>query len=317
MSLETITLTDPATGSTATILAGFGFNCFRFRAVCGGEPVEVLWSEPGFESGGKRASGSGIPVLFPFVGRIHGTRFEFQGKQYSLEAGDGLGNAIHGFVLDRPWRVTECSPTRVVGQFQASVDAPDLLDRWPADFRITLGYELAGNTLRCQVDIQNPDQRPLPFGLGTHPYFRVPLGAAGDAARCRVTVPATKYWELAGMLPTGRVLPAEGSRSIRDGMEFGRTAFDDVFAGLEFTNRTCTARIDDAVCWRTLTMTFGDEFQECVVYNPPHRESICIEPYTCVPDAFSLLASGVDAGLRILSPGASFRARVEMSVEGA
>ena len=50
---------------------------------------------------------------------------------------------------------------------------------------------------------ENPDTGPLPFGFGTHPYFRVPLGGT-SGAECRVTVPVEDQWELEGLLPTGR-----------------------------------------------------------------------------------------------------------------
>jgi aldose 1-epimerase len=61
-------------------------------------------------------------------------------------------------------------------------------------------------------------------------------------------------------------------------------------------------------------MTFGPEFPACVVYNPPHREAICIEPYTAVPDAFALESRGIAAGLRVLKPGESFKGQIDIAV---
>ena len=58
-----------------------------------GQYVDINWSAPGFAEGPQRPSGSGIPVLFPFPGRIQGTVFHWEGKDYSLPAGDGQGNA--------------------------------------------------------------------------------------------------------------------------------------------------------------------------------------------------------------------------------
>jgi aldose 1-epimerase len=323
VSLEIVSLRDSRTGSTALVLPGFGFNCFRFTAMADGSPVDVLWSEDGFETGTKRASGSGIPILFPFPGRISGTTLEYEGRSYTLEAGDGRGNAIHGFVLNRPWRVIEQSASRVVGQFQASVDDAALANAWPADFRITVAYALDANTLSIDATLENPGDAPLPMGFGVHPYFRVPLGAAsaansnvasGDAAaKCVVRVPAAEYWELDAMIATGRKLPA-ADRGLVGGIEFGATRFDDVFTSLAFDGEWCTATIADAVNGRELRVAFDRAFRECVVYNPPHQESICIEPYTCVPGAIEMTARGIDAGLRVLSPGDAVRARVRIEV---
>ena len=315
MNPDTIQLHDPSTGATASILAGFGFNCYSFRAPRGGKLHEVLWSAPGFESGGGRASGSGIPLLFPFPGRIAGGRYDFEGRSWQLEPGDGRGNAIHGFVLDRPWQVVERSATHAVGRFQASAVEPNLLDHWPSDFTLTVTYTLDGSSLRAQFDVHNPGPGRLPFGLGAHPYFRLPVDEAENFAQCRVTVPVSGAWELVDLLPTGKPLSGEAPSRLSTGVDFGQTAFDDVFTGLNRRGGTATASIHDPMSGRTISVHFDEAFRECVVYNPPHREAICIEPYTCVPDPFRLTAAGIDAGLRILDPGQSFRASMEIRLD--
>ena len=122
MAFETIRLTDPATGSTAKILPRRGFNCYSFQAAPADQLIEVLWADPQFTSGATRAARSGIPLLFPFAGRLRGTSFNYSGRRYEVEVGDDFGNAIHGFVIDRPWRVVQQSESSAVGQFQASRD---------------------------------------------------------------------------------------------------------------------------------------------------------------------------------------------------
>ena len=183
MALESLTIRDQSTGAEARVLPGLGFNCYSFEVPTkskadADEPksLELLWSSPDLLTGKARPSGSGIPLMFPFAGRIRGAVYEFEGKKYQLEAGDGQGNAIHGFVISRPWRVIKHESDRVVGQFQASVDDPTILPHWPADFRITCEYRVEGNTLVGDYTIENPDSKPLPFGFGTHAYFRLPLG---------------------------------------------------------------------------------------------------------------------------------------------
>jgi aldose 1-epimerase len=314
MQTQPIVLRDDRAGTTATILAERGFNCFSFQAVHRDRPTEVLWAEPGFEQGGGRPSGSGIPILFPFPGRARGARFTYGGRTFELEAGDARGNAIHGFVLNRPWEVIYRSASSVVGWFQASRVDPALLECWPADFRLMVTYELAGNALRCEIVVENPDDRPLPWGLGTHPYFRVPIVRdrvtnQGEADACRVTVPAREYWELVDMLPTGKRFPADGRRNLAGGLSFAETQLDDVFTGLSAAaSGECIARIVDPRAECTLEVAFDTPFEACVVYNPGHREAICIEPYTCVPGRFG---EGevwpTESALRILPPGESVR----------
>ena len=313
MSSEIVRLRDTGTGSSAEILVSQGFNCFRFTALLGGQPIEVIYAPADFATGQGRPSRGGIPLLFPFPGRIPGTSFTWEGKQYPLEPGDAFGNAIHGFALSRPWRVIEQDESRVVGQFHAWRDDPTLKARWPADFRLTASYSLAGNLLRGEYLLENPCDVPLPCGFGTHPYFRVPLGRA-QAEDCVVKLPVSARWELQDMLPTGRRMELPNAAAFQAGQRFGNLKFDDVFSGLAFDGGWCTASLRDPAGGHTLTQRFSEAFRECVVYTPPHREAICIEPYTCVAGGFALASRGIDAGVRIVPPGESFTAVVEISV---
>jgi aldose 1-epimerase len=321
MTAQVVTIRDPQSEASADILVSLGFNCFRFTTRSQDQTLEGLYSQPNFAAGTQRPTGSGIPILFPFPGRIAGTTFEWQGKRYTLETGDSLGNAIHGFVHQRAWRVTEQTESRVVGQFHAWQDDPSLKERWPADFLITAAYSLHGNSLRCEYALENPGQTPLPCGFGVHPYFRIPFLANSAAANQRgadylVKLPVGAQWELINMLPTGRRLkfsPEEAAR-YANGQKFAEMRYDDVFADLAYNGRWCEASIDDPDRTHAMKLRFSDLFRECVVYTPPHREAICIEPYTCVPGPFDLERRGIDSGLRVIEPGEQLRAVVEITL---
>ena len=97
MNKQLVELTDPESGARARVSVGQGFNCFSWQPVLEDGPREMLWADAAFDSGEKRPSGSGIPLLFPFPGRIGGAAFTFNGRDYQLEPGDAYGNAIHGF----------------------------------------------------------------------------------------------------------------------------------------------------------------------------------------------------------------------------
>lgn len=312
---KVVTLEDANVGSTAQVLVDQGFNCFSFIARFGDERVETLWAAANYESGGQRASGSGIPILFPFPGRIAGGDLQWQGQHFPLEPNDGRGNAIHGFVYTRPWRVVEQTGDSVAGVFQASADEPNLLGLWPTDFRISARYQLQANTLECTYTIENPGAQPLPFGFGVHPYFRLPLGGE-DAAECLVRLPVTGEWELADLVPTGVYRPVRDPDMFRDGLVFGAMQFDNVFGGLtREDDGWCRCSILDPSSQRQLILEFDLPFRECVVYTPGHREAICIEPYTCAPNPFALAQQQIDAGLRILQSGEQMQARMRITVQ--
>jgi aldose 1-epimerase len=316
MAARIIEIVDQATGSSARILASLGFNCFSWRPVLADGPREMLWAEAGFEAGDKRPSGSGIPLLFPFPGRIGGAVYEFAGREYRLEPGDAYGNAIHGFVFNRPWRVVEQGPSRIVGEFHASVDDPSILERWPADFRIRVAYEVRARELVSEIRYENAGAGPLPCGFGTHAYFRLPLSDGGNVADTTLTVPVTQFWEVQQMIPTGRVRPIASHQQLADGLRLAEHQFDTCFTGIraDSDNRVRT-RLTDPASGRQVTQTFGMDFTQCIVYTPAHREAICLEPYTCVPDAIRLAAGDQETGLQIRKPGDVFQTTITIEVE--
>jgi aldose 1-epimerase len=312
--MAVIALTDAQTGATARVLSTLGFNCFEFQAVVNGRKVDVLDSVPGFEGGGERPSRSGIPILFPFPNRIRGGRYSWNGRDYELPQNDNKGNAIHGFCFDRPWRVIQQGANHVTGQFQLSIDAPDRIALWPSDFVIEVGYELLHNRLRTNFRIQNTGQQTMPWGLGTHAYFRVPLSADSGVNHCTVEAPVDRYWELENSLPTGRILPVDDDRDLRDGAYLHGLQLDDVLTGVDCAGPQFDCTVLDEAAGLQVTQICPPIFREIVAFTPPNRNAVCLEPYTCVTDAINLQAQGLDAGLRTLGPGSEFHTWIDLVV---
>jgi aldose 1-epimerase len=319
MPPELVELVDAASGSRARVLAGHGFNCFSFEAAQGGRLREVLWASPAFASGQERPSRSGIPLLFPFAGRIFGGEFSFEGRTFrvpaALAAADDHGTPIHGYALNRPWEVIERSAARVVGRFQASRGEPGLVEAWPGDYALTVSYEVRGPRLASVLRVHNPGPGRLPFGLGTHGYLRPPVDRPEDSGAAIVRVPVGQSWEMEALRPTGRRTSGTLERDLAAGLPLDETKLDNVFGGLTFERGWCTASLTDPASGRAVKIAWDEAFPTCVVFNPPHREAICIEPYTTVPDAFRLQAEGIKAGLRVLEPGGEFVGRVEIWLE--
>ena len=326
---ELVTIDDPLCGSVARIAVARGFNCCSFEVPVGAHRVEVLDADPDFADGAGRPSGHGIPILFPFPNRIRGGRFEESGRDYQIPAGvcpdDGNGNAIHGFCLDRPWRVLRQDQSSVTAEFQLSLDAPDRLAYWPCDARITVCYSVLGTVLRAEILIENPSPESggsLPWGFGTHPYFRLPLGAASSPGDCLVQTPAAAQWELVDCLPTGRVVPLDESCDLRDGKHLDQLQLDHVLTELVPTEPgRLSMRVLDAEAGLTVTQTCdAGLFRELVVFTPPGRDAVCLEPYTCVTDAPNLQAGRTEnltderSGWRWLPRGDQIQATIEIAV---
>src|SRR5262245_45598652 len=104
MAIEEVTIEDPKTGARAHILPSLGFNCYRWQLTVDQQPRELLWFDPALLTGHAKPTRSGIPLLFPFAGRIRDSELLFEGQKYDVsDTLDDFGQPIHGFVLSRPW----------------------------------------------------------------------------------------------------------------------------------------------------------------------------------------------------------------------
>lgn len=317
----TIVVLEDGFGSQAEIWPALGFNCYRWQVQRDGRTLELLYADPDLFADG-RPTRSGIPILFPFPNRIRDGRFTWDGKEYQLPLNDpAKKNAIHGFACRRAWRLqghgTDASSAWATGVFRGSVDASDCRDLWPTDYEIRITYRLGIGSLRVEAEVVNPDTRPLPFGLGYHPYFRLQFVGEEKAGDCAVVVPARAYWVLEETLTTGERRPVDPARDLNQPRAFGNLHLDDILTDLPSAPGTGGLQERGLILGApgaTLRLLCGDAFRDMVVFTPPHRHAFCVEPYTCTTDAINLQARGIEAGWQTLAPGATWGAIVEMRV---
>lgn len=292
-----------------------GFNAIRWQV---GAHELLHCPKSFFEE--NRPSRGGWPILFPFANRIRDGKYVWDGKSYSLPTNDSTKkNAIHGFAYTHPWRIIDQGATAgtawLTGEFHGSKDAPESLALWPADYRIRLTYRLLDHVLRVEADVDNPDAKPLPFGLGYHPYFAIaPFGGPQSL----VTVSASRRWELIDSLPSGKIVDLDEPRDLRPGKAYKDLQLDDVVTKLYTMAYDpqealgLVGVVQHPGGQGMLTMWTSEDFREIVLFTPAHREAICLEPYTSTTDAINLQQGGVDAGLRVLQPGQRWQGIVEV-----
>jgi aldose 1-epimerase len=309
--------------AVAEVLPFVGFNCVRWDV--GPEPI--FYAEPP-GTPNPSPTRSGHPILFPFPNRIRGGKFPFEGREYELPLNDSTKtHAIHGFTPRNPWRVVgtgaDAESPFVTGEFQLSRDLPDSRGYWPADFVLAVTYRLSESALAVNAVVSNPDQTPLPFGLGYHPYFRaVRSSSSGEEAgidNAILQIGSRHVWQSEDQLPTGRIVPAPAPFDFTTPRPLGRTHLDDVFTGLYDLRPGCALRTVAVLSapggGSSLLVRADEAFRELVLFTPPHRRAIAVEPYTCATDAANLEARGVPAGWRTLPPGGRIATAVEYRLE--
>lgn len=311
--METVLLRRRGTAARALLLVGRGCACASAVLESPQGPRDVLWAPEDFLSTAGRPSAGGIPILCPYPGRLASTTMSFRGRSYELPPGDQFGRPIHGLVHDRAWRVVDRDDERLVARFRLSEDAPDALPRWPADFTLTATWTLGAD--RLDLDLDLVAHGAMPAALGLHPYHPLPVLPGSAVADCAIEVPATLWQPQERLLPVG---PTERVAT-RPGVTFpGRTALeglvlDDPFTGFAPSpSGRIVARVVDGVDGAAIRAEWDPVYGACVLFTPPHRRAVCIEPSTVLPGQREFAAA---AGWRHLADGERLAASYGVSTD--
>jgi aldose 1-epimerase len=336
---ELIVLRDTATGATVQIWPGCGNNCFAADLPGpDGQLVSVIQDPPSLEEIRKRPSWWGIPLLFPFPGRIPGGEYEFEGRRYRLghpeqaivsegKEQPGTRRDYHGFVMDLPWKVATTEADDEAATVRSTLDSadhPESMEGFPFPFRVESIYRLDGQGLSLNFKVENSGPGRLPFGFGAHPFFRVPLGDAGSPGDCQVHIPGNRRWDgrrVATML-NGDTAPIEEIRppvseelDLRSPRPFVEGRYNGLYTDLTLKDGQVECFVRDPASGLETVMRAGPEFPNVVFWSPPGRQELCFEPWTCPSNVLNLAARNVPHnGLIVLEPGESWQGRMWVSL---
>lgn len=104
------------------------------------------------------------PTLFPFIARLTNDRYRFHGTEYPM--------TIHGFAAKEEFILTEQTENSLTLTLSST---PSTREFYPFDFSFAITYRLEDNTLSVSYRVENRSREQMPFGIGGHPGFRVPL----------------------------------------------------------------------------------------------------------------------------------------------
>ena len=109
------------------------------------------------------------PILFPIVGGLVDSSYKVNGKEYSMSQ--------HGFARNSEFVVETQTQTRC--ELSLSSNATTL-ENYPFEFKLTISYELCGQTLSVDWKVENPAKETLFFSIGAHPAINCPLDSSGS-----------------------------------------------------------------------------------------------------------------------------------------
>ena len=123
------------------------------------------------------------PILFPIVGVL---------KDSKAQSAEGtISLARHGLARLTQFEVVEQSPSSVTLQLKSTEET---LKSYPYDFELKLIFSVAGDTLTQSYKVTNPANVVLPFTLGAHPAFNIPIPGVEAASLDQYYLLFTRSW---------------------------------------------------------------------------------------------------------------------------
>ena len=135
------------------------------------EELDYLWD------GNPQYWGRHSPLLFPIIGRLNEDKYKKDGKIYEMTQ--------HGFARDKTFKVD--SQTNETAEFSLEQDK-DTLAHYPYKFKLTVTYTLKGSLLAVDYKVTNNSNEQMPFSLGAHPAFNVPLKQSETFNDYKITI---------------------------------------------------------------------------------------------------------------------------------
>lgn len=245
------------------------------------------------------------PVLFPMVGACFGGKYRYNGAEYTM--------GQHGFARDLEFTpVTSKEPESC--KLYELRDNAQTYERYPFHFRLLVGHELSGRTLKVYWHVENTDDKELLFNIGAHPAFLIGEGAdfsdvqldlhtAGDLTYYRIEDPgsgccyADQPHTLStknGVVGLSRDFFSEGVYIFQDG------SVQDVTM---LVKGTPVVRIT------------APDFPYFGIWSRQGAPFICLEPWYGRTDAYGYTGELADKeGIIKLAPGAVFEAGYKIGI---
>ncbi|MGG1638939.1 aldose 1-epimerase [Paenibacillus sp. NRS-1760] len=307
-----VELRDSEREEYAQLVPELGGNLIRFHSN-GREILSGPGSIPQLRAG---ETMYGTPILFP-PNRVQDGSFTYNGRPYQLPINEQPDRHLHGELARRSWEVVEWGGTDTQGAYVVLrfryADHKDMMAYFPHPLVFSMTISLLDGRLRQDGILVNEGEDEAPFALGLHPYFHTPLLGSGQVL---LQAPAAREWPISNFaFITGAPADTQRAAELRTGLPLNAIA--PLGAAMlelqEDEDRICRLQLKEA--GYTIAYQFGEVFPFLLIFRPNWSESICLEPYSCLTDAFKLPYPPEMTGVRGIGAGESIAFDTCMWVE--
>ena len=267
-----------------SILPGYGARIKELWLKNGGKNISIIKKVTNIDSE-SRDDIFNNAKLSPFAGRIKDGKYVFNDTGYSLLVNyPEEENACHGFIYNKDFILNH----KLINEAGASCSFIHNYNGehkgYPFKYTIEINYNLTlENGLICSTKVTNNSKRIIPLSDGWHHYYD--LGVSVDDLQLKLDV--SNIIEL-----DSRNIPTEKRKSFNEfdtPLVIRNRSFDSCFKVDSCNGKSTTQLIstEQDIHLNIWQETGTHKYEYLVIYTPPDRGSIAIEPMTSNVDSFN------------------------------
>ncbi len=276
-------LSNPTTGESVNILPTFGGIIRKMTFQKEGKLFNVIAAADTDEQLVNEMTAYPSAHLFPWGNRVRDGKYTFENANHQLPINEvGLHNAIHGFVAFANFEVVQEDADDTKAGLVLQFEYKGNHVGYPFPFVLAITNTLStteGFTIK--YTIKNTGSTKMPMVLGWHPYFKIAGETAND---WHIDFPATEQ-----SIPDEQMISVSKKPvDFSGGIALNNQILDAVFSVKKADKITAILHSPKQnVSINVWQEGLDNQFTFMVVYIPPTRNCVAIEPMTGNTNAYN------------------------------
>ena len=239
----------------------------QMQSITGADGTEYLWY------GDSAYWGSRATNLFPYVGRLTGGEYSYNGTRYAMTP--------HGFAKRMEFSAVQQSEGSVTFTL---TDNEETRACYPFRFAFSVIYTLDGAAVKITYHVENRGEDTMYFGLGGHPGFRLPLEKGKSFGDYRLTFEKDCHPARALLSPAYQMSGVEALYPLENDrvLKLRHDLFDDDAVILRHFDKTVTLSAGEGSRGVRLYMP---QMNYLGIWHAVKTDApfVCLEPWVSLP----------------------------------
>jgi len=215
-------------------------------------------------------------LLFPFPNRLAKGSYSHLGRNFSFPINEErTSNNLHA-IINKEFILKDVDLEK--GSITLVYIHSGSYGPYPFSSKVMIEYSLGNSQLDVKMQILNKEEHEIPVGIGSHPYFNFGL----PIEDVLLEIPSKEFVQVnEDLIPNGHIVRDNSFSKLK---KIGATEFDTCYVLDD--RQVCHIYVPERDMHFYLKQDSG-RLPYLHIFIPSARDSIALEPVSCIPDAFN------------------------------